>query len=189
MKKIFACIALSGMIFSMLPFQAYANTVEIKSAKQNEEGYVEVACTLNGEDKTQSIVVMSCEYRDETYVNDIIYADEIPVQADENGDFEFDFIPSEQADAENKAYVVRVGGENIDVPDSRIIAFYDGIIYITGDVDGDGNVDKSDAALLLKYLDGNTLLTGQQLTASDIDESKDIDFRDVIAILQRIENQ
>jgi hypothetical protein len=189
MKKIFAGIALSSFIFNMLCFQAYANTVEIKSAKQNEDGNVEVACTLSGEDKTENIVVFSCEYMDETYMNDIIYTDEMPIETDENGDFEFDFIPSEQADTENKVYVVRVGGENIDVPDSRIIAFYDGKIYVTGDIDGDGDVDRADAALLLRYLSGIGVLTGQQLTVADINETNDIDFEDVISLLEIIENK
>jgi hypothetical protein len=117
-------------------------------------------------------------------MNDVIYVDEIISETDEEGNCEFSFQPADWADGENKVYVVRVGGQNIDVADSMIIAFYDGKVYTAGDVNADGNVDKIDAALVLKYLSSGYFLNGQQLTAADVNGNKSVDMSDVIKILQ-----
>ena len=56
---------------------------------------------------------------------------------------------------------------------------------IRGDVDLDGDVDDTDAALVLKYINGTISLTMSQKTAARAaDGNTEIDIRDAIAILK-----
>lgn len=184
-KLIFSCVLL-GAIFVGSCVNAFANTIEIGSAKQNETGNIQVECTVSGDDKTERIAVLSCEYEDETYVNSLMYINQItPVMAE--GNFNFEFKPASWTDSENKVYIVRVGGENIAEPDSMIIAFYDGKTYTAGDVNGDGKTDKVDVALMLKYISGTVNLKGQQINAADFNGNKIVDITDAIAIIQQSE--
>ena len=79
----------------------------------------------------------------------------------------------------NKVYIVRVGGDSIDTPDSMIIAFYDGKVYKAGDIDGNDDINKTDAALLLKYLK----LNSRQMAAADVNSDTNVDLTDAIKIV------
>lgn len=54
----------------------------------------------------------------------------------------------------------------------------------TGDIDLDGDVDDTDAALVLKYICGTGTLTPEQLSAAYVNSDNAVDMLDVIAILQ-----
>lgn len=184
-KLIFGCVLL-GAIFVGSCVNAFANTITIDSAKQNEAGDIQVECKVTGTGQTKKIAVLSCEYKDETYVNSLMYINQItPVMTD--GSFAFEFKPASWTDGENKVYIVRVGGESVDVPGSMIIAFYDGKTYTACDVNGDGNIDKGDAALVLKYIGDVVSLKGQQIVAADVDGNNIVDITDAIAILKQSE--
>lgn len=57
--------------------------------------------------------------------------------------------------------------------------------YATGDVDGDGDVDTTDARLTLQAAVGPIELTGAQTAAADIDGDGDVDTTDARLILQK----
>ena len=61
-------------------------------------------------------------------------------------------------------------------------------IPLYGDVDDDGDVDKADAVLLLKYLSGTEELSESQLAAAKVTDSTKAspDLRDVAAILKKL---
>ena len=53
-----------------------------------------------------------------------------------------------------------------------------------GDINGDGSIDKADAVLALKYINGTQTLTAAQINAANtVGNLLKIDLRDVIAIL------
>ena len=61
-------------------------------------------------------------------------------------------------------------------------------IPLYGDVDNDGDIDKADAVLLLKYLNGTEELSESQLAAAKVTDSTKAspDLRDVVAILKKL---
>ena len=79
------------------------------------------------------------------------------------------------------------------VPDSRgKIVFLNNNVYQNsqkaGDVSGDNIVNSTDAALVLKYINGLTTLTEFARTVADINSDGKIDIFDVIGILNLQEN-
>ena len=61
-----------------------------------------------------------------------------------------------------------------------VLAFTD-----AGDVELDGDIDKVDAALLLKHISGIEKLTPAQYSAAFVTDDTDVDMLDVIAILNK----
>ena len=59
---------------------------------------------------------------------------------------------------------------------------YINYVYKTGDIDGDGDVDKADAALLLKHISGARVLDENTLKRADMDKNDEIDLIDVMLI-------
>ncbi|MBQ9519038.1 MAG: dockerin type I repeat-containing protein, partial [Firmicutes bacterium] len=53
-----------------------------------------------------------------------------------------------------------------------------------GDVNADGSIDDTDAALVLKHLGGIELLTGENLKCADMNNDGEYDIRDAIEILK-----
>ena len=64
-----------------------------------------------------------------------------------------------------------------------IIAFYDGKVYKAGDIDGNGDINKTDATLLLKYLSGSLKLNSRQMAAADVNSDTNVDLTDAIKIV------
>ena len=64
-----------------------------------------------------------------------------------------------------------------------IIAFYDGKVYKAGDIDGNDDINKTDAALLLKYLSGSLKLNSRQMAAADVNSDTNVDLTDAIKIV------
>lgn len=52
-----------------------------------------------------------------------------------------------------------------------------------GDVNADGTIDRTDAALVLKHISGTKLLAGENLNCADINNDSECDIRDVVKIL------
>lgn len=61
------------------------------------------------------------------------------------------------------------------------------LIYKQGDIDGNGKIENTDAALYLKHLNGNTAyqFTAEQLKRADVNYDGKYDMLDVIAILNK----
>ena len=160
----------------------YANTsVNIEKAQQSSTGEVNIECSITNPNSTQNITVLSCEMGDKTYSKEIINIDQFTADISSDNKFTFNFMPSWWVDT-NKVYIVRVG-DSIDTPDSMIIAFYDGKVYKAGDIDGNGDINKTDAALLLKYLSGSLKLNSRQMAAADVNSDTNVDLTDAIKIV------
>ena len=56
---------------------------------------------------------------------------------------------------------------------------------IIGDIELDGDIDKADAALLLKYISGTKELTTEQYSVAFVNEDTNVDILDVIAIFNK----
>ena len=54
-----------------------------------------------------------------------------------------------------------------------------------GDIDGDGDLDMTDASLVMQYVNGSEM-TEKQIAASDVDGDGDVDMTDVSLILQYV---
>ena len=80
-------------------------------------------------------------------------------------------------------YIVRVGGDSIDTPDSMIIASMMERYIKQGIIDGNGDINKTDAALLLKYLSGSLKLNSRQMAAADVNSDTNVDLTDAIKIV------
>ena len=59
------------------------------------------------------------------------------------------------------------------------------ILYSRGDVDGDADRDKVDAAMVLKYLGGALELDEKQLYAADFSEDGKVNLLDAVNILKK----
>ncbi len=182
MKKLILCTAGVMLSFCFGVNTFAATKASIESAVQEPTGAIQVNCSIKEPNVMQEITVMACEYGDETFLNDVIYADQFSADISKENEFSFSFSPANWTDTA-KAYIVRVGGTNIDVPASMLIAFYDGKIYKAGDVNGNGVVDEIDASLLLKYISNAKDLRGAQVAAGDINKDSIVDMIDVIGIL------
>lgn len=184
MKKRIAML-LSTFIALMVSTNIYASTsISIEKAEQTSTGVITVECSIDNPNSSQSITVLSCEQKDEISSDDIIYIDQFTANLSSENKFTFDFLPATWTDTD-KVYIVKVGGYGVDTPDSMIIAFYEGIIYKAGDINGDGEINKNDASLLLKYLSGISDLTNSQITAGDMNKDAKVDINDVIEILKK----
>ena len=60
-------------------------------------------------------------------------------------------------------------------------------VYKQGDIDGNGDIDSTDAALYLKHLSGNTeyWFNDEQIKRADVNYDGNYDMLDVIAILNK----
>lgn len=58
--------------------------------------------------------------------------------------------------------------------------------YMLGDVSGDGNIDIEDAVLVIGYVNGQTVLTDEELLRADTDLNNDIDIEDAVAIISHV---
>ena len=77
-------------------------------------------------------------------------------------------------------HVSAVNGENYT--NSKYVKI--NVLNTKGDVDGNGDINKADAKLLLEYLCGNTELDEKQLDAADYNTDGKHDILDVIKILK-----
>lgn len=177
------CGILSAAAALSLCSAVFAAEVEITRAEQSFAGDVTVECTLSDASAGTGITVLACEYNDATYSKDIIYIDQFNASVTD-GKFSFGFKPAQWTNTA-KTYIVRVGGEDIDTPAQRIIAFYGVGVFSAGDINGDGIVDEADAKLLLAHISGTAVLSSAQLAAGDVHADTAIDMLDVIAILNK----
>ena len=177
MKKLL-CTLLS--VFALCT-SVYAAEAEITRAEQGTAGEITVECTLSDAAAGRGVTVLACEYNDTTYSKDIIYIDQFDANVTDNK-FSFTFKPAQWTD-KAKAYIVRVGGEDIDTPAYRVIAFYGVGVFSAGDINGDGAVDELDARLLLAYISNTAYLSPEQLAAADVHADSSVDMLDVIEIL------
>ena len=182
MKKLISVLIIIST-FASMSTNIYANTsVNIEKAQQSSTGEVNIECSITNPNSTQNITVLSCEMGDKTYSKEIINIDQFTADISSDNKFTFNFMPSWWVDT-NKVYIVRVGGDSIDTPDSMIIALYDGQVYKAGDIDGNGDINKTDAALLLKYLSGSLKLNSRQMAAADVNSDTNVDLTDAIKIV------
>lgn len=178
------CLLMTMLFAAVTNICVFASTsVSIESAQQAETGEIDVNCSIEEANTSQVITVISCEYDDTTYSSTVIYTDQFTADITSENTFTFNFLPALWTDTDG-TYIVRVGGYGIDEPTAMIISFYNGVIYKTGDINGDGSIDESDATLLLKYLSEITSLTSSQLEAGDYNEDEQVNLIDVIGILQ-----
>lgn len=182
MKKIKSVLIIISTLASMSTMVYAGTSINIEKAQQSDTGEINVECSIDYPQSTQDITVLSCEMGDETYSKEIINIDQFTADISSDNKFTFNFMPSWWVDT-NKVYIVRVGGDSIDTPDSMIIAFYDGKVYKAGDVDGNGDIDKADATLLLKYLSGSLKLNSRQIAAADVNSDANVDLTDAIKIV------
>ena len=182
MKKLISVLIIIST-FASMSTNIYANTsVNIEKAQQSSTGEVNIECSITNPNSTQNITVLSCEMGDKTYSKEIINIDQFTADISSDNKFTFNFMPSWWVDT-NKVYIVRVGGDSIATTDSMIIAFYDGKVYKAGDIDGNGDINKTDAALLLKYLSGSLKLNSRQMAAADVNSDTNVDLTDAIKIV------
>ncbi|NLA26376.1 MAG: hypothetical protein GX878_03170, partial [Firmicutes bacterium] len=76
---------------------------------------------------------------------------------------------------------------NLAVMETKVLDFIlEPLFEITGDLNDDGNVDVSDAIILLRSIVGLVTLTSRQATAADVNNDGKVDVSDAIAILRYI---
>ena len=171
MKKLISVLIIIST-FAIMSTNIYANTsVNIEKAQQSSTWEVNIECSITNPNSTQNITVLSCEMGDKTYSKEIINIDQFTADISSDNKFTFNFMPSWWVDT------------NIDTPDSMIIAFYDGKVYKAGDIDGNDDINKTDAALLLKYLSGSLKLNSRQMAAADVNSDTNVDLTDAIKIV------
>ncbi|MBQ9604094.1 MAG: InlB B-repeat-containing protein, partial [Firmicutes bacterium] len=94
-------------------------------------------------------------------------------------------------------YQCIISAKSVVAGKTAVVASYDGrnsyttylkYVYKQGDIDGDGDVDGTDAALYLKHLNGDAAyrLTTEQLKRADMNYDGSYDMLDVVAILAKI---
>lgn len=188
MKKfLFNFILCSVFTFAFCASVYASSSISITKAEQNANGAVEVECSIQNAEQGQNITVLSTSLDDETYVTDLTYIDQFIPEISSGNTFTFNFQLADWTDTV-KAYIVKVGGDNIDTPDTKIIAFYDGSTILAGDVNRDGKVDNADAAMLLKYISSIGELTPTQIALSDYDSDCELGLDDVVLIMQNNQN-
>lgn len=184
MKKFYTVLALIFLLVMGFSSSVYAATkVEIISAEQKATGSVIVECSISEPNEVQSITVVSCKEGQDIYSGEAIYIDQLTPTIEDNK-FRFEFIPAKWTD-KAAAYVVKVGGYGIDLSDSKVIAFYDGELYLVGDVNGDKVVDRVDAALILKHISEISELKADMIDVADYNKDGKVDFADVIAVINK----
>lgn len=127
--------------------------LSITAATATTDGTVSIDGTIENEVSNQQLTVMASEYINDTYdVNSISYIDQISCTGIE-GKFRIEFNPKSALEKE-KVYIVRMGGTDIESAVYMILKTdADGDVeWIYGDVDKDGVITASDAAVVLQYV-------------------------------------
>ncbi len=188
MKKFISVLA-AITVASAISTDIYAASITINKAEKTSTNAVSVECTVTDPDPYQEITVISCEENNKDYSKDLIYIDQYKTEmSSTNNKFSFEFSPASWSDfvSNDKAYIVRIGGSNVDTPAVMAIASYGGtVVYTTGDINGDGIIDKKDAILLLKYTSGIAKLTEAQIEAGNVNKDGNVDILDVSEILKK----
>ena len=89
---------------------------------------------------------------------------------------------------ENSVIVVKAGGTGVDVPDAKSYALADagqGGEILLGDANGDGEVNRRDALLVMRYFTYGTEQASEiDITASDVNNDSEVNSRDALAIMR-----
>ena len=153
MKKIFT-IGLAMIIgMSICVSAAGKSVLSIIGATENKDGSVSIDGTIENSAVNQQLTVMAAEYVNENYDMDTIsYIDQISYTGTD-GKFTVEFNPKTALEKE-KIYIVRMGGTDIESAVYMLIKTNDSgeVEWIYGDVDKDGAITASDAALVMQYV-------------------------------------
>lgn len=110
-------------------------------------------------------------------VSDIVYIDQKAAGSD--GVAAFSLYPSSLASGTTyHVYVSTAGGSGL----TKVGTFSYYAPYVLGDVNGDGEIDTSDAYLIARYYAGQTTLTSTQLLAADVNHDGESDTSDAYRI-------
>lgn len=190
MKKLI--ILFNIIIFTMLLMSnVSAAELEIKNIEKNTDGSFNIQCSISGEELNQWITVFASKASAEGgYTEDIVYINQFKPEVAENGLFSFNIAPMSNFMSEsdyNEQYILRIGGTSIENPKKEFIVFSQGMAYKAGDVNGDGEINEVDAALILKYLsDTYKNITIQQINSADYNKDNEVNIKDVIDIMEYI---
>lgn len=109
-------------------------------------------------------------------VSDIVYINQA---AASGGTATFNLYPSNLASGTTyHVYVSTAGGSGL----TKVGTFSYYAPYVLGDVNGDGEIDTSDAYLIARYYAGQTTLTSTQLLAADVNHDGESDTSDAYRI-------
>ena len=112
----------------------------------------------------------------------ILYIDQTAAAADEGGgnpSVSFQVYPSSIQDS-----VILIAGVGVNGEAGPLVAAIVDAKYILGDVDGDGKITASDAAVILRTVAGVESLTGSQESAGNVDGDTRITASDAAKILR-----
>jgi hypothetical protein len=175
---------LSALIVAMFSLNTIASGAEISisKAERDEAGYVNVKCNISDAEEEQQITTVAKEY---TASNDdisaVLYINQFEPEITD-GEFEYSFNVKDSMD-DTKVYLLRVGGTNVEKAAQKIIAVSGKIVYVAGDVNGDGFIDDVDAALVLKYISDLKELDASEQKAANVITADEINMLDVVKIL------
>ncbi|MCD8215830.1 MAG: hypothetical protein LUC97_09355, partial [Clostridiales bacterium] len=125
--------------------------VDTMTATIDDSGNVTLTCTINNPVEEQQISIMVAEYTEASGVDfdNPIYLNQYDYDSDA-GSFTTTFNVDVSSD---KTYVCRVGGTNITTAVYIYISENTAVV-INGDVNTDGNVNRSDLILMRRYFAG-----------------------------------
>jgi hypothetical protein len=165
-----------------------AATVSISSAYVNDKT-VSVEGVVRDSAKNQQIVVMISDILSGDSYKDVRYFNQLDFQNIKSNNDSFSLkIDISDLLSENTVYVARVGGTDIANPAQMIITTYnDSVEVLLGDVNLDGNITASDAAITLQHVLFNLeYLQQKQIDAMKVTKSEIITSENAAQILAKV---
>lgn len=165
---------------------ASATEVYLESAVIDRNDIITLKGKVKNPVEKQQLVFMA-EMIFDTERKDV-YINQTDANCDSNGNFEISFdLPGMST---KNVYMARLGGTNIDTPVEMLIVFTgESSEVILGDVNLDGIVTASDAALTLQYVLTNLDLLPAQHTAMKVTKAEIITADNAAHILYKALNR
>ena len=149
--------------------------LSIIATNANEDGTVSIKGIIENAVSNQQLTVMASEYVNGNYdVNSLSYIDQIDYKGNDNK-FTIEFNPKSALE-KDKVYIVRMGGTDIEAAVYMILKTNNGgdVEWIYGDVDKDGVITASDAAIVLQYVLNSGSISGMDADIEDFLKRADV---------------
>lgn len=177
MKKTFKLLLSFVLVVSCLSVCAFAaDSIELGEITEASKA-VTVNFAVNGLQTGDDVTILV--YKKDTATsepdeNNIVYINQLSADSSK---IEFNLLST----AAEGLYEVRMGGTGIETADIGTFSI-SSIIY--GDVNGDGNVNATDAVWVLKFAAGATMPEGITVNNGDVNNDGNINATDAVWVLK-----